>query len=348
MEDHIRFDAEATTLLLLDQRKLPLVEETFACRTVEDVIYALQTMVVRGAPAIGVSAAYGCRIALKQAMAAGAYWRNELERLLSMLAKARPTAVNLAWAVGVMREAGFSIQDPRELGEAWSALAMRIHAEDIAMNKAMGRFGGALLDDGDTVMTHCNAGALATAGYGTALGVIRGAVDMGKKISVIANETRPFLQGARLTAYELHKDAIPVTVACDNACSLLMKRGLVHKVVVGADRIVANGDVANKIGTSGVAILARHYGIPFYVAAPSSTFDLATPGGSLIPIEDRTPLEVTHVGSTQITPDGVPVFNFAFDVTDHSLITGIITERGVLSPPYTSSIAEVIGQDPRS
>ncbi|UTF49281.1 S-methyl-5-thioribose-1-phosphate isomerase [Desulfomicrobium sp. ZS1] len=347
MEDHIQFDADACALLLLDQRKLPLVEETYPCRTVEDVIYALQTMVVRGAPAIGVSAAYGCRIALKQAMAAGAYWRNELERLLSMLAQARPTAVNLAWAVGVMREAGAGIQDPRELGEVWSALAMKLHAEDIAMNKAMGRFGGALLADGDTVMTHCNAGALATAGYGTALGVIRGAVDMGKKISVIANETRPFLQGARLTAYELHKDSIPVTVACDNACSLLMKRGLVHKVVVGADRIVANGDVANKIGTSGVAILARYYGIPFYVAAPSSTFDLATPDGSLIPIEDRTPLEVTHVGSTQITPDGVPVFNFAFDVTDHSLITGIITERGVLSPPYTSSIAEIIGQDPR-
>jgi methylthioribose-1-phosphate isomerase len=348
MEDHIRFDAAACALLLLDQRKLPLIEETFACRTVEDVIYALQTMVVRGAPAIGVSAAYGCRIALKQAMAAGAYWRNELERLLTLLVQARPTAVNLAWAVRVMREAGSAIPDPLQLAEVWLALAREIHTDDIAMNKAMGRFGGALLADGDTVMTHCNAGALATAGYGTALGVIRGAVDMGKKISVIANETRPFLQGARLTAYELHKDSIPVTVACDNACSLLMQRGLVSKVVVGADRIVANGDVANKIGTSGVAILARHYGIPFYVAAPSSTFDLATPEGSLIPIEDRTPLEVTHVGATQITPDGVPVFNYAFDVTDHSLITGIITERGVLSPPYTSSIAEIIGQDLKS
>ena len=345
MEDHIHFDAEALALLLLDQRRLPLVEETFACRTVEDVVYALQTMVVRGAPAIGVSAAYGCCIALRQALAAGPYWRGELGRLLGVLAQARPTAVNLAWAVGVMREAGQGVNDPRELAGVWLTLARRIHADDIAMNKAMGRFGGALLADGDTVMTHCNAGALATAGYGTALGVIRGAVEMGKKISVIANETRPFLQGARLTAYELHKDGIPVTVACDNACSLLMRRGLVQKVVVGADRIVANGDVANKIGTSGVAILARHYGIPFYVAAPSSTFDLATADGSLIPIEDRTPLEVTHVGSTQITPDGVPVFNYAFDVTDHSLITGIITERGVLSPPYTSSIAEIIGQD---
>lgn len=348
MEDHIRFDAEARALLLLDQRKLPLVEETFACRTVEDVIYALQTMVVRGAPAIGVSAAYGCCIALKQALAAGPYWMNELDRLLGLLSQARPTAVNLAWAVGEMRLAWNSGLGPAELAETWLALAQKIHRDDIAMNKAMGRFGGELLADGDTVMTHCNAGALATAGYGTALGVIRGAVDMGKRIAVIANETRPFLQGARLTAYELHKDGIPVTVACDNACSLLMQRGLVHKVVVGADRIVANGDVANKIGTSGVALLARHYGIPFYVAAPSSTFDLATPNGSLIPIEDRTPEEVTHVGPTRITPEGVPVFNYAFDVTDNSLITGLITERGVLYPPYTTTIADIIGQRSQS
>jgi methylthioribose-1-phosphate isomerase len=345
MEDHIRFDAGACELLLLDQRKLPLTEETFVCRTVEDVIYALQTMVVRGAPAIGVSAAYGCRIALKQALSAGAHWTGELGRLLGLLVQARPTAVNLAWAVKEMNKAACGVSDPRELADVWLALAQKIHADDIAMNKAMGRLGGELLEDGDTVMTHCNAGALATAGYGTALGVIRGAVDMGKKISVIANETRPFLQGARLTAYELHKDGIPVTVACDNACSLLMKRGLVQKVVVGADRIVANGDVANKIGTSGVALLARHYGIPFYVAAPSSTFDMDTPDGSGIPIEDRTPLEVTHVGQTQITPDGVPVFNFAFDVTDNSLVTGIVTERGVLRPPYVSSIAEIIGRE---
>jgi len=343
MEDHIRFDADACELLLLDQRKLPMVEETFVCRTVENVIYALQTMVVRGAPAIGVTAAYGCVIGLKQAMAAGAYWSMELERLLRLLAQARPTAVNLAWAVGEMNEAWGPNDGPKELATGWLTLARKIHADDIAMNKAMGKFGGELLADGDTVMTHCNAGALATAGYGTALGVIRGAVDAGKKISVIANETRPFLQGARLTAYELHKDGIPVTVACDNACSLLMQRGMVQKVVVGADRIVANGDVANKIGTSGVALLAKHYGIPFYVAAPSSTFDLATPDGSLIPIEDRTPLEVTHVGETQITPNDVPVFNYAFDVTDNALISGIVTERGVLYPPYTDSIARIIG-----
>lgn len=346
MEDHIQFNEKAYALLLLDQRTLPLTEETYVCRTVQDVIYALQTMVVRGAPAIGVTAAYGCVIALHQAAKAGGGWEGELDQYLLNLAKARPTAVNLAWAISIMRQAARGVHNPDQLAGVWLPLARRIHAEDIAMNRAMGRFGGELLADGDTVMTHCNAGALATAGYGTALGVIRGAVDAGKKITVIANETRPFLQGARLTAYELHKDGIPVTVACDNACSLLMQRGLVHKVVVGADRIVANGDVANKIGTSGVAILARHYGIPFYVAAPSSTFDLATPSGAGIPIEERTPLEVTHVGPTQITPDGVPVFNYAFDVTDHALITAIVTERGVLYPPYTSSIAAAIGQEP--
>ena len=189
-------------------------------------------------------------------------------------------------------------------------------------------------------MTHCNAGALATAGYGTALGVIRGAVEAGKNITVIANETRPFLQGARLTAFELHEDGIPVTVACDNACGLLMKRGMVQKVVVGADRIAANGDAANKIGTYSVALLAREHGIPFYVAAPLSTIDRETPDGDHIPIENRTPTEVTHVGATQITPDGVPVFNFAFDVTPAHLIAGIVTEMGVLRAPYRESIAE--------
>lgn len=344
MEDHIQFDPATTTLFLLDQRSLPLLEETFACRTVEDVVFALQTMVVRGAPAIGVTAAYGCCIALRQALAAGAYWTNELERLLGILEQARPTAVNLSWAITVMRSIWTASMDPTTLGTAWLDKAQQIQARDIAMCKSMGRHGGQLLDDGDTVMTHCNAGALATAGYGTALGVIRGAVDAGKHIRVIANETRPFLQGARLTAYELHKDGIAVTVACDNACSYLMSQGLVHKVVVGADRIVANGDVANKIGTSGVAILARHYGIPFYVAAPSSTFDLKISDGSQIPIENRTPREVTHIGATQITPHDVPVFNFAFDITDHSLITALITEHGVLYPPFTSSIADMIGQ----
>ncbi|MDO9631096.1 MAG: S-methyl-5-thioribose-1-phosphate isomerase, partial [Humidesulfovibrio sp.] len=215
------------------------------------------------------------------------------------------------------------------------------HAEDIETCKAIGASGADLLSDGDTVMTHCNAGALATAGYGTALAPIRAAVAQGKKISVIANETRPFLQGARLTAYELHKDGIPVKVACDNACALLMQRGLVQKVIVGADRIAANGDAANKIGTFGVALLAHEFGIPFYVAAPVTTIDPETADGSLIPIEDRTPREVTHVGTTQITPDGVGVFNYAFDVTPARLIHGIITERGVLTAPYTEAIAKL-------
>lgn len=343
MEGHIRFDTKDCALLLLDQRRLPLAEETFACRTVDDVVYALRTMVVRGAPAIGVSAAYACRIALKEALAAGSDWTEALHSLLDRLILARPTAVNLAWAVNRMRAAWKPGCDPGDLARTWEALALEIHAEDVAMNRAMGRFGAELLDDGDTVMTHCNAGALATGGHGTALGVIRSAVEAGKKISVIANETRPFLQGARLTAYELHRDGIPVTVACDNACSQLMKTGRVQKVVVGADRIAANGDTANKIGTSGVALLARHYGIPFYVAAPGSTFDLSIPDGSHIPIEERTPEEVTHAGGTRVVPEGVSVVNEAFDVTESGLITGIVTEKGVIRPDRESILRAMGG-----
>ncbi|MFA7164399.1 MAG: S-methyl-5-thioribose-1-phosphate isomerase [Desulfoplanes sp.] len=345
MEDHIRFSSEKNVLLLLDQRYLPTREETFACATVEDVIYALQTMVVRGAPAIGITAAYGCYLATQEADGQNPHWAEKVKTLIETLAQARPTAVNLRWATQRMLQAWKhqrGIIALEDLAPFWLELAREIHAEDIAMCRAIGRFGGELLQDGDTVMTHCNAGALATGGYGTALGVIRGGVDAGKKIQVIANETRPFLQGARLTAYELHKDGISVRVACDNACSLLMSRGLVSKVVVGADRIAANGDVANKIGTSGVAILAKHYGVPFYVAAPSSTFDAHTPDGSGIPVEDRTPREVTHVGDVQIVPDGVGVYNFAFDITSNDLIAGIITEKGVLYPPYRENSIRMI------
>jgi methylthioribose-1-phosphate isomerase len=345
MEDHIRFSEEKDALVLLDQRYLPTREDHFICSGVNDIIHALQTMVVRGAPAIGVTAAYGCYLAAREVDPADPHWSEAVMSRLDKLAQARPTAVNLKWAVNRMRAAwqhNEAITNLGKLADFWLALARQIQAEDIAMCKAIGRFGGELLEDGDTVMTHCNAGALATAGYGTALGVIRGGVDMGKHIEVIANETRPFLQGARLTAYELHKDNIPVKVACDNACSLLMARKLVHKVVVGADRIAANGDVANKIGTSGVAILARHYGIPFYVAAPSSTFDPDTPDGNGIPIEDRPPREVTHVGDVQITPPGVEVFNVAFDITPNELISGIVTEQGVVYPPYGETIASMI------
>ena len=345
MEDHIRFSSEKNALLLLDQRYLPTREETFVCATVKDIIYALQTMVVRGAPAIGVTAAYGCYLATQEADGQNPNWAADVRNRIDILAQARPTAVNLGWATRRMLQAWkehSGIVSLDALAAFWLDLARDIHAEDIAMCKAIGRFGGELLQDGDTVMTHCNAGALATAGYGTALGVIRGGVDAGKKIQVIANETRPFLQGARLTAYELYKDGITVRVACDNACSLLMSRGLVDKVVVGADRIAANGDVANKIGTSGVAILAKHYGVPFYVAAPSSTFDSQTADGTGIPVEDRTPREVTHVGDVQIVPDGVGVYNFAFDITPNELIAGIVTEKGVVYPPYRENIARMI------
>jgi len=341
MEDHIRYADGESALVLLDQRYLPGREDDFTCRSVADVIYALQTMVVRGAPAIGVTAAYGCYLAACQA-AATPEWRENLDHLLKDLEEARPTAVNLRWAVEIMRKLWKERQDldAAELARAMLDKAKAMHAEDIRTNRAMGAFGAEAIADGDTVMTHCNAGALATAGYGTALGVIRAAVEQGKKISVIANETRPFLQGARLTAYELHKEGIPVRVACDNACSLLMRKGLVQKVVVGADRIAANGDVANKIGTSGVALLAKHYGIPFYVAAPLSTIDRRTPDGGSIPIEERTPDEVVRIGETCIVPQGVDVFNYAFDVTPAELVAGIVTEVGVLSPPYGKSIEE--------
>ncbi len=344
MTEHIQYSPEKDALVLLDQRYLPTREDWYVCRTVADICEALVVMVVRGAPAIGVTAAYGCYLAAREVQASGVSdWKSALSAKLEQIASARPTAVNLRWAVRLMQgewagHPGFSLE---ELCAFWLEKAKTVHVEDIATCEAIGKAGADLIADGDTVMTHCNAGALATAGYGTALAPIRAAVEQGKKVNVIANETRPFLQGARLTAYELHKDGIPVKVACDNACALLMQRGLVQKVIVGADRIAANGDAANKIGTFGVALLAKEFGIPFYVAAPVSTIDPETADGSLIPIEDRTPREVTHVGATQITPDGVGVFNYAFDVTPSRLIHGIITERGVLTAPYTEAIAKL-------
>ena len=331
--------------MLLDQRFLPDREEYFVCRNTADVIYALQTMVVRGAPAIGVTAAYGCHLAAREAAEAGAAWPDRLGELFAELEQARPTAVNLRWAVARMRTVwqGLAGASREAVSSALFGAAQDMQAEDIECNKALGKHGAVLIADGDTVMTHCNAGALATAGYGTALGVIRAAWEQGKRIQVIANETRPFLQGARLTAYELSKEGIPVTVACDNAVGHLMKQGLVHKVVVGADRIAANGDTANKIGTYTVALTAKAHGVPFYVAAPASTFDLDIASGEAIPIEDRPAREVTHIGEHRVTPENVPVFNYAFDVTPADLISGIITERGVLTAPYGDSIREVIG-----
>lgn len=352
MDSHMRFSDHDNALLLLDQRYLPLRDEWYACTGLDDTIFALQTMVIRGAPAIGVTAAYGCYLCVRETMAemgaevgANGKWEDVLAGKLTKLKAARPTAVNLRWAVDIMDEIwkshpGVSLA---ALGTLWLCKAKEMHEEDIEINKRMGDYGATQLEDGDTVMTHCNAGALATAGWGTALGVIYSAVAQGMDIKVIANETRPFLQGARLTAYELQKSGVDVTVATDNMCALLMQKGMVNKVVVGADRIAANGDAANKIGTFGVAIMAKHFGIPFYVAAPSSTFDLQCASGDLIPIEERTPREVTHpTNESQIVPDDVPVYTFAFDVTPNELITGIITEKGILRPPYSEAIQKKI------
>lgn len=338
--EHIYFSKQTNKLMLLDQRFLPLQEKWFECGLTTDIVYALQEMVVRGAPAIGVTAAYGCVLA---AMEVGPVkgWKKAVDEKTEQIARARPTAANLEWAVGRMRNGlkgrDFAFAD--ELATFWLELALDIHRRDVQDNRLIGSLGAVLLSDMDTVMTHCNAGALATGGYGTALGVVRAAVEQGRKIRVIANETRPFLQGARLTAYELVRDGIEVTVACDNACAHLMQKGLVQKVIVGADRIAANGDVANKIGTYGVAIAAARHGIPFYVAAPFSTFDRDIATGELIPIENRTPDEVRYINGISILPDHVEVYNFAFDITPAELITGIITERGLLKPPFGAAIA---------
>ncbi len=341
MDWHINWNDEHNRLELLDQRVLPHKKQWFYCIDLESTLYALQTMVVRGAPAIGVTAAYGCYLAACDAGMAGKDWPLAVKGLVQDLKQARPTAVNLNWAVNKMTAAWLPEMGHGDLCQVWLALAKDIHARDKAICREIGRIGAVVLDTGDTVMTHCNAGALATAGYGTALGVVRKAIETGKNIKVIANETRPFLQGARLTAWELKEDDIAVKVACDNACSLLMQRGLVHKVVVGADRIAANGDTVNKIGTSTIAIAAAHYNIPFYVAAPLSTIDIKTATGQDIPIEIRPALEVSHIGDTCIVPENTAVFNYAFDVTPAQFITGIITEKVILRPPYNKSIADL-------
>jgi methylthioribose-1-phosphate isomerase len=327
----------------LDQTKLPLEESYVLAATYEQVAEAIVAMVVRGAPAIGVSAAYGVAIGIMQSKAESAErFAPEFDLICARLAATRPTAVNLFWAIDRMKRlfaemlaAGTPLV---QIQEKILAEAHAMYEEDIAACRTMGAFGAALLPDEGGVLTHCNAGALATCGYGTALGVIRSAVEQGKRISVFADETRPFLQGARLTAWELMTDHIPTTVICDNTAASLMKAARIQAVVVGADRIAANGDVANKIGTYNIAILAREHGIPFYVAAPWSTIDLATATGDSIPIEERPAVEVTHHGGKQLTPNGVGIANPAFDVTPAKYVTAIITERGVLRAPYTESL----------
>jgi methylthioribose-1-phosphate isomerase len=330
----------------LDQTRLPLEESFVLATTYEQVAQAIVTMVVRGAPAIGVSAAYGIALGAMQSKAESAErFAPEFDLICARLDATRPTAVNLFWAIDRMKRLFAALlSEGATLGQIKEKILAEAHAmyeEDIAACRTMGAFGAALLPDEGSVLTHCNAGALATCGYGTALGVIRSAVDQGKRIQVFADETRPFLQGARLTAWELMADHIPTTVICDNMAASLMKAGRIQAVVVGADRIAANGDVANKIGTYNIAILAREHGIPFYVAAPWSTIDLATPTGDSIPIEERPAIEVTHHGGKQLTPNGVGICNPAFDVTPAKYVTAIITERGVLRAPYTESLREM-------
>ncbi len=337
-------------VVFIDQTKLPTEEVYVTCTTHEQVADVIRNMVVRGAPAIGVAAAMGIALGVKNSKAENAgNFKKDFDAICQTIRQTRPTAVNLFWAIRRMTEK-FESLGGRPIGEIQEALieeAQRVHAEDIAANQAMGRHGATLMPASGGVLTHCNAGALATAGYGTALGVIRAAVEAGKKIHVYADETRPFLQGSRLTAWELMKDGIPTTVISDNMAGVMMQQGKIGAIVVGADRIAANGDVANKVGTYTVAILAKEHGIPFYVAAPISTVDLATPDGSRIPIEKRNAREVTHIGGRQITPDGVGIENPAFDVTPAKYVTAIITERGIARAPYDASLRE-LAQEIRS
>jgi methylthioribose-1-phosphate isomerase len=333
-----------TGVNFLDQTKLPL-EETYVLATdYKQVATVIRDMIVRGAPAIGVSAAMGMAIGIDRSEATSLdELTKEVAEIDAHLAATRPTAVNLFWGIAEIHSlyndlAARNTPIP-EIKAAVIARALEMYDEDIAACKLMGTNGAALLPKQGTVLTHCNAGALATCGYGTALGVIRAAVEAGHNINVFADETRPYLQGARLTAWELMKDNIQTTVLCDNMAASLMYQGKIQAVIVGADRIAANGDVANKIGTYGVAILAKEHGIPFYVAAPWSTIDIETAHGDLIPIEQRAASEVTHSNGKQMTPDGVGIENPAFDVTPAKYITAIITERGVLTAPYNQSIA---------
>ncbi len=334
---------------MLDQRLLPTEEKYLTLCSYEEVADAIKQMVVRGAPAIGVSAAMGLALGASQSVGTSvADLEFDFKHMCKVMAATRPTAINLFWAIERMRDViakakAEKMRDVEEVKKRLIQEAQAIFQEDIEANRALGRFGGELIPDGATVLTHCNAGALATAGdYGTALGVIRGARDAGKRVAVIADETRPFLQGSRLTAWELEKDNIPVTIITDNMAGHVMKQGKVDCVVVGADRIAANGDTANKIGTYMVAVLAKQHNIPFYVAAPISTLDLSIASGDAIPIEERAAQEVTHVGGQQLAPDGVKVRNFAFDVTPAELIAAIITDRGIARAPYTETLRNLV------
>jgi methylthioribose-1-phosphate isomerase len=331
-------------VVMIDQTRLPQQTAFVTCRTYIEVADAIRNMVIRGAPAIGVAAAMG--------VALGALHSNDLEadmpRICDTLAKTRPTAVNLFWGIDRMRVLYLEMRNApvEEIRARLVAEARKIREEDIAINEAMGRNGAPLVPDGKTVLTHCNAGALATAGFGTALGVIRAAVQMGKRIDVFACETRPFLQGARLTAWELQRDGIETTLITDNMAGHFLKSGRIGCVVVGADRIAANGDVANKVGTYTLAVLAKENGVPFYVAAPVSTLDLSLESGEAIPIEERAADEVTHMQGVPVAPEGIHVANPAFDVTPNRYVSAIITERGVARAPYTETLRKLCDDVP--
>jgi len=333
-------------VVMIDQRKLPASEVYVTCKTANEVAKAIKTMVIRGAPAIGVAAAMGIAVGMTRSRATGTkQFTTEFQKTCELMAGTRPTAVNLFWAIERMKKvfaaAAHDGQSVDEIKRKLVAEARAIHDEDVQSCRTLGAHGATLVPSSARILTHCNAGALATAGYGTALGVIRAAAEQGKTIAVLADETRPFLQGARLTAWELVRDGIDTTVITDNMAGAMMRLGEVDLVVVGADRIAANGDVANKIGTYSVAVLAKAHGIPFYVAAPLSTVDLNTPDGSGIPIEERNEREVTHVGANRLTPEGARIRNPAFDVTPSQYVTAIITERGIARAPFAESLPQL-------
>jgi methylthioribose-1-phosphate isomerase len=337
----IRWENEQ--LLLLDQTQLPHRQRWLAMRGSSQVAKAIREMRVRGAPAIGVAAAYGMALAARQVRkrTMPTFLKTMEERAVELSAS-RPTAVNLHWAVALCLEAARQCATPEEARERLLAEAQRLQQEDVAANRAMGQYGASLLPDSGGVLTHCNAGALATAGYGTALGVIRAAWETGKRFQVFCTETRPWLQGARLTAWELVQLGIPVNLIVDSAAASLMRKGEVNAIVVGADRVAANGDVANKIGTYSLSVLAKEHGIPFYVAAPTSTVDLAMPNGDHIVVEERGPSEVTHWAGRQTAAEGIGVRNPSFDVTPAKYVTAIITEHGVAKPPYEADLRSLV------
>jgi len=332
-------------VIFIDQTKLPREEIYVECRDYQSVASAIKNMIVRGAPAIGVAAAFGIALGARDLCSDDFNsFYEQIGKIGAVLESTRPTAVNLFWAVERMKK---RVQDSRdlpldEIKKKLEEEAVRIMEEDIAICKRMGAIGEKLIQDGDTVLTHCNAGALATAGYGTALGVIRAAFENGKKIRVFVDETRPFMQGTRLTAWELNKDHIPVRLITDNMAGYFMRRGEINRVVVGADRIAANGDVANKIGTYSVAVLAREHEIPFYVAAPVSTLDLKAATGEDITIEERNTEEITHFKGERIAPDGIEVLNPAFDITPHRLVDAIVTEEGIIKAPYEKNLKRIV------